>query len=166
MSPATLLTKLNELGHDNGVGRLDLVENRFVGMKSRGVYETPGGTILLAAHRGIESITLDRGSMHLKDELMPRYAALIYNGFWFSPEREMLQAAIDLSQKKVTGQVRVKLYKGNVTIIGRESPYSLYDQDLVTFEEGVQAYDHNDAAGFIKLNALRLRVAAKRDKRG
>lgn len=166
MSPATLLTKLNELGHDNGVGRLDLVENRFVGMKSRGVYETPGGTILLAAHRGIESITLDRGSMHLKDELMPRYAELIYNGFWFSPEREMLQAAIDHSQKKVTGAVRVKLYKGNVTVIGRESPYSLYDQDLVTFEEGVQAYDHHDAAGFIKLNALRLRVNAKRDRRG
>ena len=166
MSPATLLTKLNQLGHDNGIGRLDLVENRFVGMKSRGVYETPGGTILLAAHRGIESITLDRGSMHLKDELMPRYAELIYNGFWFSPEREMLQAAIDHSQQKVTGQVRVKLYKGNVTVIGRESPYSLYDQDLVTFEEGVQAYDHHDAAGFIKLNALRLRVNAKRDRRG
>lgn len=166
MSPATLLTKLNQLGHDNGIGRLDLVENRFVGMKSRGVYETPGGTILLAAHRGIESITLDRGSMHLKDELMPKYASLIYNGFWFSPEREMLQAAIDISQKNVTGQVRVKLYKGNVTIIGRTSPYSLYDQDLVTFEEGKVAYDHRDAAGFIKLNALRLRVAAKRDKRG
>ena len=165
LSPAALLTKLNELGHDNGVGRLDLVENRFVGMKSRGVYETPGGTILLAAHRGIESITLDRGSMHLKDELMPRYASLIYNGFWFAPEREMLQAAIDLSQKLVTGQVRVKLYKGNVTVIGRTSPYSLYDQDLVTFEEGKVAYDHRDAAGFIKLNALRLRVAAKRDKR-
>ena len=165
MSPATLLTKLNELGHDNGVGRLDLVENRFVGMKSRGVYETPGGTILLAAHRGIESITLDRGAMHLKDELMPKYASIIYNGFWFAPEREMLQAAIDYSQEKVTGQVRVKLYKGNVTIIGRTSPYSLYDQDLVTFEEGAVAYDHRDAAGFIKLNALRLRVAAKRDKR-
>jgi argininosuccinate synthase len=165
MSPAILLTKLNELGHDNGVGRLDLVENRYVGMKSRGVYETPGGTILLAAHRGIESITLDRGSMHLKDELMPRYAELIYNGFWFTPEREMLQAAIDLSQQMVTGQVRVKLYKGNVTIIGRTSPYSLYDQDLVTFEEGKVAYDHRDATGFIKLNALRLRVAAKRDKR-
>ena len=165
MSPATLLTRLNELGHDNGVGRLDLVENRFVGMKSRGVYETPGGTILLAAHRGIESITLDRGSMHLKDELMPRYAELIYNGFWFTPEREMLQAAIDLSQQHVTGQVRVKLYKGNVTIIGRTSPLSLYDQDLVTFEEGKVAYDHRDATGFIKLNALRLRVAAKRDAR-
>jgi len=166
LSPAMLLTKLNELGHDNGVGRLDLVENRFVGMKSRGVYETPGGTILLAAHRGIESITLDRGAMHLKDELMPKYASLIYNGFWFAPEREMLQAAIDFSQKKVTGQVRVKLYKGNVTVIGRTSPYSLYDQDLVTFEEGKVAYDHRDAAGFIKLNALRLRVAAKRDQRG
>ena len=165
LSPAALLTKLNELGHDNGVGRLDLVENRFVGMKSRGVYETPGGTILLAAHRGIESITLDRGSMHTKDGLMPQYASLIYNGFWFSPEREMLQAAIDFSQKMVTGQVRVKLYKGNVTIIGRTSPYSLYDQDLVTFEEGAVAYDHRDAAGFIKLNALRLRVAAKRDAR-
>ena len=165
MSPATLLTRLNELGHANGVGRLDLVENRYVGMKSRGVYETPGGTILLAAHRGVESITLDRGSMHLKDELMPRYAELIYNGFWFTPEREMLQAAIDHSQAMVCGQVTVKLYKGNVTIIGRASPYSLYDQDLVTFEEGKVAYDHNDASGFIKLNALRLRVAAKRDKR-
>ncbi|MDP2260123.1 MAG: argininosuccinate synthase [Caulobacter sp.] len=165
MSPATLLTRLNQLGHDNGVGRLDLVENRFVGMKSRGVYETPGGTILLAAHRGIESITLDRGAMHLKDELMPKYASLVYNGFWFSPEREMLQAAIDYSQAKVTGRVRVKLYKGNVSIIGRESAYSLYDQDLVTFEEGKVAYDHRDAGGFIKLNALRLRVLAKRDKR-
>ena len=165
MSPATILTKLNELGHDNGVGRLDLVENRFVGMKSRGVYETPGGTILLAAHRGIESITLDRGAMHLKDELMPKYASLVYNGFWFSPERNMLQAAIDYSQEKVTGRVTIKLYKGNVTITGRESKYSLYDQDLVTFEEGKVAYDHRDAAGFIKLNALRLRVAAKRDQR-
>ncbi|MCC7266905.1 MAG: argininosuccinate synthase [Caulobacteraceae bacterium] len=165
LSPAALLTKLNQLGHDNGVGRLDLVENRYVGMKSRGVYETPGGTILLAAHRGMESITLDRGAMHLKDELMPKYAGLIYNGFWFSPEREMLQAAIDYSQKKVTGQVRVKLYKGNVTVIGRESPYSLYDQELVTFEEGKVAYDHRDAAGFIKLNALRLRVGARRDRK-
>lgn len=163
LSPAALLTKLNQLGHDNGIGRLDLVENRFIGMKSRGVYETPGGTILLAAHRGMESITLDRGAMHLKDELMPKYASLIYNGFWFSPEREMLQAAIDHSQQKVSGTVRIKLYKGNVTIIGRESPNSLYDQDLVTFEEGVQAYDHKDAEGFIKLNALRLRVLAKRD---
>jgi len=165
LSPAALLTKLNQLGHDNGVGRLDLVENRFVGMKSRGVYETPGGTILLAAHRGIESITLDGGAMHLKDELMPRYASLIYNGFWFAPERHMLQALIDKSQEQVTGRVRIKLYKGNVTVIGRESPYSLYDQDLVTFEEGKVAYDHRDAAGFIKLNALRLRVAARRDRR-
>lgn len=165
MSPATLLTALNQYGHDNGIGRLDLVENRFVGMKSRGVYETPGGTILIAAHRGIESITLDGGSMHLKDQLMPKYAELIYNGFWFSPEREMLQAAIDKSQEKVSGTVKVKLYKGNVSVIGRESPNSLYDQDLVTFEEGVQAYDHKDAAGFIKLNALRLRVLAKREAR-
>ncbi|MDO9336822.1 MAG: argininosuccinate synthase [Caulobacter sp.] len=165
LSPAALLTKLNQLGHDSGVGRLDLVENRFVGMKSRGVYETPGGTILLAAHRGIESITLDRGAMHLKDELMPKYASLVYNGFWFAPEREMLQAAIDYSQQKVTGQVRIKLYKGNVSIIGRTSPYSLYDQELVTFEEGKVAYDHRDAAGFIKLNALRLRGLAKRDRR-
>ena len=136
LSPAALLTRLNQLGHDNGIGRLDLVENRFVGMKSRGVYETPGGTILLAAHRGIESITLDGGAMHLKDEIMPRYAELIYNGFWFSPEREMLQALIDKSQEHVTGTVRMKLYKGNATVIGRESPLSLYDQDLVTFEEG------------------------------
>jgi argininosuccinate synthase len=165
LSPAALLTKLNQLGHDSGVGRLDLVENRYVGMKSRGVYETPGGTILLGAHRGMESITLDRGAGHLKDDIMPRYAELIYNGFWFSPEREMLQALIDKSQEPVTGRVTVKLYKGNVTIIGRESPYSLYDQELVTFEEGKVAYDHRDAAGFIKLNALRLRVAAKRDRR-
>src|SRR3954462_8708037 len=161
LSPAALLARLNQLGHDNGIGRLDLVENRFVGMKSRGVYETPGGTILLAAHRGIESITLDRGAMHLKDELMPRYAELIYNGFWFAPEREMLQAAIDRSQEKVTGAVRVKLYKGNVTVIGRESPVALYDQDLVTFEEGSGSYDQRDAAGFIKLNALRLRIWAR-----
>jgi argininosuccinate synthase len=166
LSPAVLLTKLNQLGHDNGIGRLDLVENRYVGMKSRGVYETPGGTILLAAHRGIESITLDRGAMHLKDELMPKYAELVYNGFWFAPEREMLQAAIDYSQAKVSGRVRVKLYKGNVSIIGRSSPHSLYDQELVTFEEGAVAYDHRDAGGFIKLNALRLRVLAKRDARG
>src|ERR1700744_3069713 len=165
LSPAALLTKLNELGRDNGIGRLDLVENRFVGMKSRGVYETPGGTILLAAHRGIESITLDRGAMHLKDELMPRYAELIYNGFWFSPEREMLQAAIDHSQRHVAGTVRLKLYKGNVSVVGRASPQSLYDQDLVTFEEGKTAYDHRDAAGFIKLKALRLRVSARRDRR-
>src|SRR3954452_23411002 len=166
LSPAALLARLNDLGRDNGIGRLDLVENRFVGMKSRGVYETPGGTILLAAHRGIESITLDKGAMHLKDELMPRYAELIYNGFWFAPEREMLQAAIDHSQARVSGIVRVKLYKGNTTVIGRTSPYSLYDQDLVTFEEGKVAYDHRDATGFIKLNALRLRVKARRDKRG
>jgi argininosuccinate synthase len=166
LSPASLLTLLNKLGHDNGIGRLDLVENRFVGMKSRGVYETPGGTILLAAHRGIESITLDRGAMHLKDEIMPRYASLIYNGFWFSPEREMLQALIDKSQEHVSGTVRVKLYKGNATVIGRESPLALYDQDLVTFEEGSGSYDQRDAAGFIKLNALRLRIAAKRARRG
>ncbi|WP_407049269.1 argininosuccinate synthase [Methyloraptor flagellatus] len=165
LSPAALLTKLNELGKANGIGRLDLVENRFVGMKSRGIYETPGGTILLQAHRGIESITLDRGAGHLKDELMPRYAELIYFGFWYSPEREMLQALIDKSQEQVTGQVRLKLYKGNVTVTGRRSPYSLYDQDLVTFEEGKVAYDHRDAAGFIKLNALRLRTLAKRRAR-
>jgi argininosuccinate synthase len=165
LSPATLLAKLNELGRANGIGRLDLVENRFVGMKSRGMYETPGGTILLAAHRGIESITLDRGAAHLKDELMPKYAELVYNGFWFSPEREMLQAAIDQSQQYVTGRVRLKLYKGNVMVIGRESRYSLYDQDLVTFEEGAVAYDHRDAAGFIKLNALRLRTLGQRRKK-
>ena len=165
MSPATLLTRLNQLGHDNGIGRLDLVENRFVGMKSRGVYETPGGTILLAAHRGIESITLDGGAGHLKDELMPRYASLIYNGFWFSPEREMLQALIDKSQEHVSGAVRVKLYKGNATVIGRTSPGALYDQDLVTFEEGSTSYDQRDAAGFIRLNALRLRIAAARERR-
>ena len=165
LSPATLLAKLNELGRANGIGRLDLVENRFVGMKSRGMYETPGGTILLPAHRAIESITLDRGAAHLKDQLMPQYAELIYNGFWFSPEREMLQALIDKSQEKVTGSVRLKLYKGGVHVIGRESPNSLYDQDLVTFEEGAVAYDHRDAAGFIKLNALRLRTLAQRRKR-
>ncbi|NWH07625.1 MAG: argininosuccinate synthase [Alphaproteobacteria bacterium] len=163
-SPATLLTKLNELGRANGIGRLDLVENRFVGMKSRGVYETPGGTILHAAHRAMESITLDRGAAHLKDELMPRYAELIYNGFWFAPEREMLQAAIDKSQELVTGTVRLKLYKGNVIVEGRSSPYSLYDQDLVTFEDGAVAYDHRDAEGFIKLNALRLRTLGKRGR--
>src|SRR5437870_9033191 len=165
LSPAALLTRLNQLGHDNGVGRLDLVENRFVGMKSRGVYETPGGTILLAAHRGIESITLDRGAMHLKDELMPKYAELVYYGFWFAPEREMLQAAIDKSQELVTGRVKLKLYKGGVGVVGRESKYSLYDQDLVTFEEGAVAYDHRDAAGFIRLNALRLRTLGQRKKK-
>jgi argininosuccinate synthase len=165
MSPATLLARLNDLGRINGVGRLDLVENRFVGMKSRGMYETPGGTILHVAHRGIESITLDRGAMHLKDELMPKYAELVYYGFWFAPEREMLQAAIDHSQEFVSGEVRLKLYKGNVAVVGRESPYSLYDQDLVTFEEGAVAYDHRDAAGFIRLNALRLRTLGQRKKR-
>lgn len=165
LSPAALLTRLNELGRDNGIGRLDLVENRFVGMKSRGVYETPGGTILLAAHRGIESITLDGGAMHLKDSIMPRYASLIYNGFWFAPEREMLQALIDKSQEMVSGRVRMKLYKGNATVIGRDSAYSLYDEDLVTFEEGSGSYDQRDAAGFIKLNALRLRIAAQRKKK-
>jgi len=165
LSPATLLARLNDLGRRNGIGRLDLVENRFVGMKSRGMYETPGGTILLAAHRGIEQITLDRGAAHLKDELMPKYAELIYNGFWFSPEREMLQAAIDRSQEFVTGRVRLKLYKGSVSVIGRESPYSLYDQELVTFEEGAVAYDHRDAAGFIRLNALRLRTLGQRKRK-
>jgi len=165
MSPATLLARLNDLGRLNGIGRLDLVENRFVGMKSRGMYETPGGTILHAAHRGIESITLDRGAMHLKDELMPKYAELVYYGFWFAPEREMLQAAIDRSQEFVSGEVRLKLYKGNVAVVGRESPYSLYDQDLVTFEEGAVAYDHRDAAGFIRLNALRLRTLGQRKKK-
>ncbi len=164
LSPASLLAALNELGRANGIGRLDLVENRFVGMKSRGVYETPGGTILLAAHRAMESITLDRGAAHLKDDLMPRYAELIYNGFWFSPEREMLQAAIDLSQEFVAGTVRLKLYKGNVIVIGRASKYSLYSHDLVTFEDDHGAYDQKDAAGFIKLNALRLRTLAMRKR--
>jgi argininosuccinate synthase len=162
LSPASLLAKLNALGKANGIGRLDLVENRFVGMKSRGVYETPGGTILLAAHRGIESITLDRGAAHLKDDLMPRYAEMIYNGFWFSPEREMLQALIDKSQEFVTGTVRLKLYKGNTDVVGRSSPYSLYSEKLVTFEDDQGAYDQKDAAGFIKLNALRLRTLASR----
>jgi len=166
LSPAQMLTALNKLGHDNGIGRLDLVENRFVGMKSRGMYETPGGTILLVAHRAIESITLDRGAAHLKDEFMPKYAELIYNGFWFAPERELLQTMIDKSQEYVEGRVRLKLYKGGVYVVGRDSPHSLYDQDLVTFEEGAVAYDHNDAGGFIKLNALRLRTLAKRKMRG
>jgi len=160
MSPATLFAKLNDYGRDNGIGRIDLVENRFVGMKSRGVYETPGGTVLLEAHRAIESITLDRGAAHLKDELMPRYAELIYNGFWFSPEREMLQAAIDKSQEKVTGDVRLKLYKGNVSVVGRKSPFSLYNEEVVTFEAD-SVYDQKDAAGFIKLQALRLRTLAQ-----
>ncbi|MTD95050.1 argininosuccinate synthase [Hyphomicrobium sp. xq] len=165
LSPANLLATLNDYGRDNGIGRLDLVENRYVGMKSRGVYETPGGTILLAAHRAMESITLDRGAMHLKDELMPRYAELIYYGFWFSPEREMLQAAIDKSQEHVEGEVRLKLYKGNATVIGRESPKSLYSSTLVTFEDDKGAYDQKDAAGFIKLNALRLRTLGLRDRK-
>jgi argininosuccinate synthase len=165
LTSAVLLKQLNDLGKANGIGRLDLVENRFVGMKSRGMYETPGGTILLAAHRGIESITLDRGAAHLKDELMPKYAELVYYGFWFTPEREMLQAAIDKSQELVTGSVRLKLYKGNVTVVGRESKYSLYDQELVTFEEGAVAYDHRDAEGFIKLNALRLRTLGQRRRK-
>jgi argininosuccinate synthase len=158
LSPAALLTRLNELGHDHGIGRVDLVENRFVGMKSRGVYETPGGTILAAAHRGIESITLDRGAAHLKDELMPRYAELVYNGFWFAPERDMLQALIDKSQEHVEGTVRLKLYKGHVRVVGRKSAKSLYSLAHVTFEED-QVYDQRDAQGFIRLNALRLRLA-------
>jgi argininosuccinate synthase len=165
LSPAALLAELNRVGQSHGIGRLDLVENRFIGMKSRGMYETPGGTILLAGHRAIESITLDRGAAHLKDELMPKYAELIYNGFWFAPEREMMQAAIDKSQQFVTGTVRLKLYKGSVGVVGRSSPYSLYDQELVTFEEGTAAYDQRDAAGFIRLNALRLRTLAQRRKK-
>ena len=165
LSPATLLAKLNDLGKRHGIGRLDLLENRYVGMKSRGMYETPGGTILHLAHRGIEQITLDRGAAHLKDELMPRYAELLYNGFWFSPEREMLQAAIDHSQAKVTGTVRLRLYKGGVHVIGRKSPYSLYSERVVTFEDDAGAYDQRDAEGFIKLNALRLRLLGRRDGR-
>ncbi len=164
MSPATILTKLNELGGANGIGRLDLLENRYVGMKSRGVYETPGGTILLMAHRGIEQITMDKGASHLKDELMPKYAELVYNGYWYSPEREMLQAAIDKSQELVSGTVRLKLYKGNVDIVGRKSPYSLYSQEHVTFEED-DVYDQADAGGFIKINALRLRLLKARDRK-
>jgi len=166
LTPAALLTRLNELGGRHGVGRLDLVENRFVGMKSRGIYETPGGTLLLAAHRGIESITLDRGAAHLKDELMPKYAELVYNGFWFSPEREMLQALIDRSQEHVGGTVRVKLYKGSASVVGRSSPQSLYSESHVTFEDDAGAYDQKDAAGFIKINALRLRLLATRNRRG
>lgn len=165
LSPATLLARLNDLGRDNGIGRLDLVENRYVGMKSRGVYETPGGTILLSAHRAMESITLDRGAAHLKDELMPRYAELIYYGFWFAPEREMLQAAIDLSQAHVEGEVSLTLYKGNVIVTGRQSDKSLYSEELVTFEDDQGAYDQTDAQGFIKLNALRLRTLAARNKK-
>jgi len=166
MTPATLLTRLNELGRDNDIGRLDIVENRFVGMKSRGIYETPGGTILLAAHRSIESITLDREAAHLKDSIMPRYAEIIYNGFWFSPERRMLQALIDTSQHSVTGRVRMRLYKGNVTCVGRESPHSLYDTRVVTFEDDEGAYNQQDAQGFIKLNALRLRLGGQIGRRG
>jgi len=165
LSPALLLTKLNELGRRHGIGRLDLVENRFVGMKSRGMYETPGGAIYHAAHRAIEQLTLDRGAMHLKDELMPRYAELLYNGFWFSPEREMLQALVDHSQAKVEGTVRLKLYKGGVHVTGRKSPQSLYSEKVVTFEDDAGAYDQRDAEGFIKLNALRLRLLAQRDRR-
>lgn len=166
MSPATLFTALNDFGRDNGIGRLDLVENRFVGMKSRGVYETPGGTILHVAHRAIESITLDREAAHLKDSFMPRYAELIYYGFWFAPEREMLQAMIDKSQENVEGAVRLKLYKGNVIVTGRKSPKSLYSNELVTFEDDRGAYDQKDAAGFIRLNALRLRTLAARKRLG
>jgi argininosuccinate synthase len=166
LSPAALLTKLNELGHDNGIGRVDLVENRYVGMKSRGIYETPGGTILYAAHRAIESLTLDREAMHLKDSLMPRYAELVYYGFWFAPEREMLQALADASQTHVEGTVRLKLYKGNTTVVGRKSDKSLYSDALVTFEDDRGAYDRKDAAGFIRLNALRLRTLAMRDNKG
>ena len=165
MSPATILTKLNELGGKHGIGRLDLVEGRFVGMKSRGIYETPGGTVLLEAHRGIEQITLDRGQAHLKDELMPRYAELIYNGFWFSPEREMLQAAIDHTQKHVTGTVKLKLYKGLARTIARWSDHSLYSEAHVTFEDDAGAYDQKDAQGFIQLNALRLKLLAARERR-
>jgi argininosuccinate synthase len=163
LTPAALLTKLNELGGANGIGRDDIVENRFVGMKSRGIYETPGGTILLVAHRAMESLTLDREAAHLKDEMMPRYAKMIYNGFWFSPEREMLQALIDKSQTFVTGSVRLKLYKGSTSVVGRSSPYSLYSEEYVTFEED-SVYDQKDAEGFIRLQALRLRLRAKTQK--
>ena len=165
MSPAAILTHLNTLGGAHGIGRLDLVEGRFVGLKSRGVYETPGGTILLEAHRGIEQITLDRGATHLKDELMPKYAELIYNGFWYSPEREMLQALIDTSQEYVTGTVRLKLYKGSARTVGRWSDHSLYSEAHVTFEDDAGAYDQTDAAGFIQLNALRLKLLAARKNR-
>ena len=165
MSPATILTKLNDLGRINGIGRLDLLENRYIGMKSRGIYETPGGSILLVAHRGMESITIDRGAMHLKDEIMPKYAETIYNGFWYSPEREMMQALIDKSQEDVYGTVRIKLYKGSATLVGRKSPKSLYSMEHVTFEEDMGAYDQTDAAGFIQLNALRLKLLAARNRR-
>jgi len=165
MSPATVLTYLNKVGGENGIGRLDIVENRFVGMKSRGCYETPGGTIMLPAHRAIESITLDRETAHLKDELMPRYAKVIYNGFWWSEERKMLQTMIDESQKYVNGDVRVKLYKGNVTVVGRRSEESLFDESIATFEDDAGSYDQKDAAGFIKLNALRMRIAASKGRK-
>jgi argininosuccinate synthase len=162
MKAAEILTELNRLGGENGIGRVDIVENRFVGMKARGCYETPGGTILLKAHRAMESITLDREVAHLKDELMARYASLIYNGYWWSPERLALQALIDQSQQFVMGRVRLKLYKGNVVVVGRESQQqSLYDDQIVTFEDDAGAYDQADATGFIKLNALRLKIAAK-----
>ena len=165
MSPATVLAYLNKVGGENGIGRLDIVENRFVGMKSRGCYETPGGTIMLPAHRAIESITLDRETAHLKDELMPRYAKTIYNGFWWSEERKMLQTMIDESQKHVNGEVRVKLYKGNVTVVGRRSDDSLFDESIATFEDDAGSYDQKDAAGFIKLNALRMRIAASKGRK-
>ncbi|MBE8718339.1 argininosuccinate synthase [Cellvibrio polysaccharolyticus] len=164
LSPATILARLNELGGANGVGRLDIVENRYVGMKSRGCYETPGGTILLKAHRAIESITLDREVAHLKDSLMPRYAEMIYNGYWWSPERKMLQTAIDESQQFVNGEVRVKLYKGAVHVVGRRSADSLFDEKVATFEDDAGAYNQKDAEGFIKLNALRMRIAANKGR--
>jgi argininosuccinate synthase len=165
LSPANVLSELNRIGGEHGIGRADIVENRYVGMKSRGCYETPGGTIMLKAHRAMESLTLDREAAHLKDELMPRYATLIYNGYWFSPERKMLQAAIDASQTVVNGRVRLRLYKGNVMVVGRQSETdSLFDESIATFEDDAGAYDQGDATGFIKLNALRLRVAARRNR--
>ena len=164
MTPAQVLTYLNKVGGDNGIGRVDIVENRYVGMKARGCYETPGGTIMLKAHRAIESITLDREVMHLKDELMPKYAAMIYNGYWWSPERHMLQQMIDASQASVNGVVRLKLYKGNIMVVGRKSDDSLFDSAVATFEDDAGAYDQKDAAGFIKLNALRLRIAASKGR--
>ena len=164
MSPATVLTYLNKVGGDNGIGRLDLVENRYVGMKSRGCYETPGGTIMLRAHRAIESLTLDREVAHLKDSLMPKYAEVVYNGYWWSPERHMLQTMIDETQEVVNGEVRLKLYKGNVTVVGRQSKDSLFDEKIATFEDDAGAYNQKDAEGFIKLNALRLRIAANKGR--
>ena len=165
MTPATVIEHLNKVAGANGVGRLDIVENRYVGMKSRGCYETPAGTVMLRAHRAIESLTLDREVAHLKDEMMPRYASLIYNGYWWSPERQMLQESIDFSQREVNGEVRIKLYKGNVTVVGRRSEQSLFDEKIATFEEDQGAYDQADAKGFIKLNALRLRIAANRARK-